>query len=122
MIKIYFFTILSFGIKRNYYLREKNGMNLKNFFVLAFFSQMLFACNVEEDICTCWKEMVTRQTDQEISESCAYILEMKYSDIELEAGAQCADEIEKLTYDEEQFELQNEINEDAMMEGDEFND
>lgn len=97
-------------------------MKLKTISILIFLSHLLFSCNSEADICSCWKEMVMRDTNQPISESCTYILEMKYADIELEAGAQCFDELEKLTYDEGQFELQDEINEDAMMEGDELND
>jgi hypothetical protein len=84
---------------------------------------LLFAlnsCSSQGDLCECWKEMITRSSEANMSKSCAYILDMQYGDIESGVDQNCLDEIKKLTYDEVEFELDEEFNEDALFEGDDF--
>jgi hypothetical protein len=45
---------------------------------------------------------------------------MKHAEIELEAGEDCIEEIKKLTYNEDEFDLEEDFDENAMMEGDDF--
>ena len=90
---------------------------LKNISLMAFAVMALSACTTEGEICDCWKELVTKEGDKNISEGCEYILTMAHSEITTEAGPACVEEINKLLFNEEQIELEEEIDEDAMMEG-----
>jgi hypothetical protein len=64
--------------------------------------------------------MVTKKSGKELSKGCAYIHDMKHAEIELEAGEDCIEEIKKLTYNEDEFDLEEDFDENAMMEGDDF--
>lgn len=84
---------------------------------ILLFSAILFtACASEGEICDCWKELVTKEGDRTMSAGCEYILEMKREEIAAEAGPACVDEINKLLFDENEVEINEEIDEDALFE------
>lgn len=93
---------------------------LKNILSLAFLLILMVGCASEGAICDCWKELVSKEGDRAMSEGCEYILEMSHEEIVAEAGPTCVDEINKLLFEEDDFEYIDEIDENAMMEGDNY--
>lgn len=83
------------------------------FTILTFF---LGACTTEGEICDCWKELISKEGDKTISDGCEYILEMSHEEITAEAGPTCVDEVNKLLFDDDDIEIEEEIDENAMME------
>jgi hypothetical protein len=77
---------------------------------------VLSACTSEGEICDCWKELVTKEGNRKISEGCEYILEMSHDEITAEAGPDCVEEINKLLFDDDDIEFEEEIDENAMIE------
>jgi len=89
---------------------------LKKIFLLFLPALMLGACASEGDICDCWKELVTKEGERSMSEGCEYILEMSHEEITAEAGPSCVDEINKILFDDEDIEFNEEIDENALLE------
>lgn len=84
--------------------------------IYLFAVLFLSACTSEGDICDCWKELVTKEGNRNMSEGCEYILEMSHDEITAEAGPACVEEINKLLFDDDDIEFEEEIDENAMIE------
>ncbi len=83
---------------------------------MTFASFLFLSCSGEGEICDCWKELVTKESDKPMSEGCEYILTMSRDEISAEAGPACVDEINKLLFDDEDIEINEEIDENALLE------
>lgn len=84
--------------------------------LLAFSSMVLVSCTTEGEICDCWKELVTKESDKPMSDGCEYILTMSREEITAEAGPSCVDEINKILFDDDDIEFNEEIDENALFE------
>jgi len=93
---------------------------LKKCFFLGLMSILLGSCTDEGEICECWKELVTKEGDRTMSDGCEYILEMSHEEISEEAGPECVEEINKLLFNEEVIEFEEEIDENALQEQGEY--
>ncbi len=89
---------------------------LKKIFLFFLPPLLLSACASEGDICDCWKELVTKEGERTMSEGCEYILEMSHEEITAEAGPSCVDEINKILFDDEEIEFNEELDENALLE------
>jgi hypothetical protein len=88
----------------------------KQISIILFSGIALLSCTEEVDTCTCWEELVTRAENQEISSSCEYILEMTIEEISAEAGPECVEKINTLLFGDDDIELEEELDENAMFE------
>lgn len=107
---------------KSFYLHSpiKSIPMLKKFLPFAF-SMFLFAgCASEGDICDCWKELVSKEGDRAMSDGCEYILDMTHDEITSEAGPTCVDEINKLLFEDDDYEYIDEIDENALLEGGDY--
>lgn len=95
---------------------------LKQFTIAALSMALLGACTTEQDTCTCWEELVTRQENQAISASCEYILEMSIEEISAEAGPECVEKINQMLFGDDDIEFDEELDENAMFEEVESNE